>query len=94
MFPTNGIVQLLDIRKSSLIDLKSDIISGLIGRGVARTMPSLLLWDEEGLENFYSWTKSSDYYPKQRELEILRTQGLDIVRNLSKRLVLIELGCG
>ncbi|TVY28507.1 N-methyltransferase [Lachnellula hyalina] len=94
MFLTNGIVQLLDIRKSSLLDLKSEIISGLTGRGVIRTMPSLLLWDDEGLENFYSWAKSPDYYPSQREMEILRTQGLDIVRKLPKRLVLIELGCG
>lgn len=57
-------------------------------------MPSLLLWDDQGLENFNNWAKSPDYYPRQRELEILRAQGLDIARTLPQRLVLIELGCG
>ncbi|KAI1387345.1 histidine-specific methyltransferase [Hypoxylon trugodes] len=57
-------------------------------------MPSLLLWDDQGLRNFDTWTKSPSYYPKRCEWEILTNYRHDIARQFPATSVLIELGCG
>ncbi|KAI1106529.1 histidine-specific methyltransferase [Jackrogersella minutella] len=72
-------VQLCSIRRSGLLDLKECIISGL--RETPRTMPSLLLWDDQGLKNFDTWTKDPAYYPKRCEWEILTNYQQDIARH-------------
>ena len=82
-----------DIRKcDELLDLKSAVLSGL--RGQPKFMPSLVLWDEQGLEKFDEWTQSPDYYPLQRELDILHHHKADIARQLPEEFAMIELGSG
>lgn len=82
-----------DIRQSSeLLDLKSCLVSGLTSP--QKSLPSLLLWDEQGLENFDAWTQCPHYYPKQRELEIIHRYKDEIAQSQPGELVLIELGCG
>lgn len=92
--PSLSTVALLhDIRQSAdLLDLRSGVIAGLAA--TPKRLPSLLLWDDQGLTNFEAWTKSPAYYPKSRELEILHNHCHDIARSLPDRFVLIELGCG
>lgn len=84
---------LRDIRKSlELLDLKSCVISGL--SQPRKTIPSLLLWDEQGLKNFNEWTNCPHYYPKSKELEILETHKDRMAGALPDRSALVELGCG
>ncbi|RAH49190.1 uncharacterized protein BO95DRAFT_10754 [Aspergillus brunneoviolaceus CBS 621.78] len=84
---------LRDIRKSlELLDLNSCVISGLSQS--RKTIPSLLLWDEQGLKNFNEWTNCPHYYPKSKELEILETHKDRMAGALPDRSALVELGCG
>jgi uncharacterized SAM-dependent methyltransferase len=85
-------VQLYKIRNSGLLNLKECIISGL--QDTPKTMPSLLLWDDQGLQNFDAWTQAPEYYPKRCEWEILTNYRQDIASQFPTRSVLIELGCG
>ncbi|KAF9889671.1 hypothetical protein FE257_007179 [Aspergillus nanangensis] len=89
----SSIPKVHDIRRSTeLLDLKSCLVSGLTS--TPKTMPSLLLWDEQGLKIFDAWTQSPHYYPKERELEIITSNRHAIARALPEEFVLIELGCG
>ncbi len=90
--PSSETLQLLSIRQSGLLDLKECIISGL--QETPKSMPSLLLWDDQGLRNFDAWTKAPAYYPKRCEWEILNNYRHDIACQFPARSVLIELGCG
>ncbi|KAL2814075.1 histidine-specific methyltransferase [Aspergillus cavernicola] len=92
-FVASSVPKVYDIRRSTeLLDLKSSVVSGLTS--TLKTMPSLLLWDEQGLKNFDAWTQSPHYYPKERELEIITCHRHAIARALPEKSVLIELGCG
>ncbi|KAI0521403.1 histidine-specific methyltransferase [Xylaria bambusicola] len=85
-------VQLYSIRKSGLLNLKESIIAGL--QATPKTLPSLLLWDDQGLQNFDAWTQAPDYYPKRCEWEILTNYQQDIASQLPTGSIIIELGCG
>ncbi|KAI3317691.1 histidine-specific methyltransferase [Xylariaceae sp. AK1471] len=89
--PTEN-VQLYRIRNSGLLNLKECIIAGL--QDTPKTMPSLLLWDDQGLQNFDAWTQAPAYYPKRCEWDILTNYRQDIASQFPARSVLIELGCG
>ncbi|KAI3326431.1 histidine-specific methyltransferase, partial [Xylariaceae sp. AK1471] len=85
-------VQLHSIKKSGLLDLRECIISGL--QSTPKTMPSLLLWDDQGLRNFDAWTKVSAYYPMRCEWEILTNYRNEMACQLPAKSVILELGCG
>jgi uncharacterized SAM-dependent methyltransferase len=86
------VLHLHHIRQSGLLDLKECLISCL--RDNPKTMPSLLLWDNQGLKNFDTWTKAQSYYPKRCEWEILTRYGYEIAQHFQRKSVIIELGCG
>ncbi|RAL16896.1 N-methyltransferase fsqC [Aspergillus homomorphus CBS 101889] len=82
-----------DIRKSvELLDLRSCVLSGL--SQPRKAIPSLLLWDEQGLENFNEWTRCPHYYPKSKEIEILETCNDKIAAAMPHKSSIVELGCG
>jgi uncharacterized SAM-dependent methyltransferase len=84
---------LQDIRTShDSVDLKSCVISGLTSE--PKSMPDLLLWDEQGMRNFNSWIQNPDYYPRSSELEIIHKYQDEIAQSFPSTLVLVELGCG
>ncbi|CEJ60630.1 hypothetical protein PMG11_09199 [Penicillium brasilianum] len=84
---------LQDIRTSyDSVDLKSCVIAGLTSE--PKSMPDLLLWDEQGMRNFNSWIQHQDYYPRSSELEIIHKYQDEIAQSLPSTLVLVELGCG
>ncbi|KAI1181188.1 histidine-specific methyltransferase [Nemania sp. FL0916] len=85
-------VQLHTIQKSGLLDLKECIISGLLS--TPKSMPSLLLWDNQGLRNFDAWTDAPAYYPKRCEWEILKNYRDEIACQIPTKSAIIELGCG
>ncbi|PFH58665.1 hypothetical protein XA68_13398 [Ophiocordyceps unilateralis] len=86
------VIPLQNINKSGLLDLKECLIAGL--QSSPKSMPSLLLWDSQGLRNFDSWTNAATYYPKRREWEILKSHGHDIASQFPSTSVIVELGCG
>ncbi|ROV95726.1 hypothetical protein VMCG_07554 [Cytospora schulzeri] len=58
------------------------------------TFPSLLLWDEKGLQHFEAITYSPDYYLTDCEIELLEEYSLDIAREIVPGSVVLELGSG
>lgn len=89
-------VDVIDIRRTQsqtpLIDLLRASLKG--GHNTAPIFPSLLLWDEEGLQLFESITHHYDYYLSRSEIEVLDRYGDEIAQNIKPGSVLLELGSG
>ncbi|KAI0478120.1 histidine-specific methyltransferase [Xylaria cf. heliscus] len=85
--------QILDIRQGqSSFDLGEEIVNGMTCQ--PRSLPSLLLWDDKGLEHFNQLTQTPTYYPFHAEIEILRKYGSSIGSRIPANGMLLELGCG
>jgi uncharacterized SAM-dependent methyltransferase len=90
---SSGDSRVCDIRrKVESTDLQKQIVSGLSSQ--PRSMPSLLLWDDEGQRLFNSFAQTASYYPYHKELEMLNHITDDIVGKTLDGSVLVELGCG
>ena len=59
-----------------------------------RRIPSVLLWDQEGLKRFEDITYLDEYYLTQTEIGILERSSDEIARKIKPNSVLIELGSG
>ncbi|KAJ2819954.1 hypothetical protein FBU31_005368, partial [Coemansia sp. 'formosensis'] len=59
-----------------------------------RTLPTLLLYDNAGLELFDRITYLPEYYLTNCEIDVLRTHIQDIVAQIPDNSDVIELGCG
>lgn len=75
----------------SLRSLIADVRSGLAE--VPRSLPPHWLYDERGSDLFDQITRLPEYYPTEREREILVREAADIVR-LTGAEVVVELGSG
>ncbi|KAI0449216.1 histidine-specific methyltransferase [Xylaria acuta] len=85
--------QILDIRQGhSSFDLGEEIVNGM--RYQPRSLPSLLLWDDRGLEHFDRLSQKPAYYPFHGEIEILRKYGSSVGSSIPANGILLELGCG
>ena len=73
-------------------DLFTATVRGL--RSTPKWLPSLLLWDEKGLQLFETITKSPYYYGTKAECEILQSRVDEIVRSVGNDGILIDLGSG
>ncbi|CAG9984606.1 unnamed protein product [Clonostachys byssicola] len=72
-------------------------LSELIVQGLLSTplkLPSLLLWDDDGLRLFDALTQTPTYYLHDKEVEILAQYANDMAARIPSGSVLIELGCG
>ncbi|KAI1109267.1 histidine-specific methyltransferase [Nemania sp. NC0429] len=84
---------IVDIRqRCSNFDLGKEVVDGM--RCPPRSLPSLLLWDDQGLDYFDQFSQRSAYYPFHGEIEILRKYGSSIGSSIPSNGVLLELGCG
>lgn len=85
-----------DIRRHGCdsVDLRSELVSGLLGTECEKHLPSLLLWDERGQALFEAIISSSDYYPYRAELDLLKQEKESIVAPVKSETVIIELGAG
>lgn len=83
-----------DIRQdtSECVDLRREIIKGLWSQ--PRSLPSLLLWDDNGQDLFDRFSQTPTYYPFHSEIEILDRSASEIAESLPESSALIELGCG
>ncbi|KAL4898053.1 histidine-specific methyltransferase [Aspergillus ambiguus] len=74
------------------LDLRAEIEAGL--SAVPPSLPSLLLWDEEGLRRFDKFAHGDAYYLREKEVEILQENIAQITASIPSGSVLVELGCG
>lgn len=89
-------VKIIDIRQNDLeFSLAKDIYSGLDPRdGKARSLPTVLLYDTEGLRLFEEITYLDEYYLTNAEIEVLNTHAKSIVERMPDDAQLVELGSG
>ncbi|ROW07614.1 hypothetical protein VPNG_06793 [Cytospora leucostoma] len=87
--------------KANVIDIHCEqyytSLEDLLKRSISSqppTFPSLLLWDEAGLQRFEAVTYSPDYYLTDCEIELLEEYSLDIARQIVPGSVMLELGSG
>lgn len=89
-------VSIMDIRQRGLdVSLVDEIRQKLNpAKGRERRMPTLLLYDEEGLQLFEQITYLEEYYLTNDEIETLTTHAEEIARHIQSGSQLIELGSG
>lgn len=89
-------VPIIDIRQRGFdISLVDEIRQKLYpGNGLERRMPTLLLYDEEGLQLFEEITYLEEYYLINAEIETLNTHAEAIARLIEPGSQVIELGSG
>ncbi|KAF9172995.1 hypothetical protein BGX21_003958 [Mortierella sp. AD011] len=77
-------------------DLPKMIISGLCPEtpGKAKTIPTMVLYDDRGLQLFDEITYLEEYYLTQEEIEILERDGDKIVEHIPDNSIVVELGAG
>ncbi|KAK5999509.1 hypothetical protein QM012_005362 [Aureobasidium pullulans] len=86
-------VDIIDIRSSTHdISLKKELEASLSAD--PPRFPSLLLWDEKGLQHFEAITYSPEYYLTNREIELLKQHSNEIARQIVPGSIVLELGSG
>ncbi|EFQ30701.1 uncharacterized protein GLRG_05845 [Colletotrichum graminicola M1.001] len=75
-------------------NLKDDIISMWNPKNGPRKLPTLLLYNERGLQLFEEITYLDEYYLTNNEIEVLEKYSNEIAQNISPDSMVIELGSG
>ncbi|KAI1914528.1 hypothetical protein LOZ61_002196 [Ophidiomyces ophidiicola] len=93
---SNATVAITDIRRNDLINsLAEGILQGLEAKdGVQKCLPTLLLYNAEGLRLFEEITYLEDYYLTNAEIDVLTTNATNIVERAPENAQLLELGSG
>ena len=88
--------QIIDIRRGRAdTSLANEIYWGLRPDvGGEKTLPTLLLYDENGLKLFEEITYLEEYYLTNAEIELLESHAEAIARIIKPDSVLLELGSG
>ena len=91
---SNEFYTIIDIRKSSshLVNLKNEIIDGLNSKHPF--IPTIVLYDDKGLQLFEQITYLDEYYLTKAEIDILETNSQQIIDYISDGGSIIELGVG
>lgn len=86
--------EITDIRSSTVIDMRKAIISGL--KETPPTLPTVILYDEQGLKLFEKITYLDEYYLTNCEIAILSSKSDEIVKCLGLKDggIVVELGSG
>ncbi|CEL04617.1 hypothetical protein ASPCAL05745 [Aspergillus calidoustus] len=89
-------VDIVDIRENDLeFSLANEIQKGLNPPdGTRRSMPTMLLYDSEGLKLFEKITYLEEYYLTNAEIEVLETHSRRLVERIPSNAQLLELGSG
>ena len=87
---------IIDIRSdTSGIELKQQILKGLKPtEGKEKTLPTLLLYDDQGLKLFERITYLEEYYLTGEEISVLEEHADDIARCMPAGCMVVELGSG
>jgi uncharacterized SAM-dependent methyltransferase len=89
-------VSIIDIRRSGLdFDLVDEIRQKFNpGKGQERRLPTLLLYDEQGLKLFEDITYLDEYYLTNAEIEVLENHADGIAQQIRAGSLVVELGSG
>ncbi|RDW74477.1 DUF323 domain protein [Aspergillus mulundensis] len=90
-------VDIVDIRENDMqFSLVSEIEKGLnLSDGARRrSLPTMLLYDSEGLKLFEKITYLDEYYLTNAEIEVLETHSRRLVEKIPSNAQLLELGSG
>ncbi|OHF02201.1 hypothetical protein CORC01_02481 [Colletotrichum orchidophilum] len=86
-------LDIIDIRRVAVeTNLKDDIISMWNPTNGPRRLPTLLLYNERGLQLFEDITYLDEYYLTNNEIEVLEKYSKEIAQNISPESMVIELG--
>ncbi|EXF81440.1 hypothetical protein CFIO01_13296 [Colletotrichum fioriniae PJ7] len=89
------VLDIIDIRRVAVeTNLKDDIISMWNPTNGPRRLPTLLLYNERGLQLFEDITYLEEYYLTNNEIEVLEKNSKEIAQNISTDSMVIELGSG
>ncbi|KAF2845455.1 hypothetical protein T440DRAFT_511537 [Plenodomus tracheiphilus IPT5] len=88
--------EIIDIRvDTAKSDILADIKQGLRPEnGGEKRLPTLLLYDSDGLRLFEKITYLEEYYLTNAEIETLETYGSEIAERIPSGSVIVELGSG
>ena len=88
-----NVPQIIDIRSDTAgIELKKEILAGLQSTsGEGKTLPTLLLYNEEGLKLFEKITYLDEYYLTGEEIEVLETYADRIAERIPAGARVVEL---
>ncbi|KAH8808957.1 C-type lectin protein [Xylogone sp. PMI_703] len=87
--------ELIDIRQAAVeINLKDEILSLVQPQHGPKTMPTLLLYDERGLQIFEKITYLEEYYLTNAEIDVLKNFASSIAKAIPSGSMVIELGSG
>ncbi|KAJ2895383.1 uncharacterized protein MKZ38_006614 [Zalerion maritima] len=88
-------IDIIDIRQAAVeINLKEDINSLFNPENGPRRLPTLLLYDEAGLQLFEKITYLDEYYLTNCEIQVLERSAVEIARVIPSGSMVIELGSG
>ncbi|KAI2473086.1 C-type lectin protein [Annulohypoxylon bovei var. microspora] len=91
--PSN--VDIIDIRQAAVeINLKEEIYRLLRPPEGPRKLPTLLLYDEKGLQLFEEITYLDEYYLTNHEIQVLRRSAAGIAKAIPSGSLVLELGSG
>ncbi|THV94890.1 hypothetical protein D6D27_03546 [Aureobasidium pullulans] len=91
--PGKSDVDIIDIRSSTHdISLQKELQASLSAE--PPKFPSLLLWDEKGLQSFETITYSPEYYLTNCEIELLKQHSAELALQIAPGSVVVELGSG
>ena len=87
---------IIDIRSDTAgFNLKQDILTGLQPNdGGEKTLPTLLLYDDQGLRLFERITYLDQYYLTEQEIAILKKYADRIADRIPNGSLVVELGSG
>ncbi|KAM5345289.1 hypothetical protein ACJ41O_011151 [Fusarium nematophilum] len=93
--PTPPLPNIIDIRGEHVeINLKEEVASMFNPEDGPRKLPTLLLYNEKGLQLFEDITYLDEYYLTNYEIEVLKQSATDIARQVPEGSMVIELGSG
>ncbi|KAI1386175.1 C-type lectin protein [Hypoxylon trugodes] len=88
-------VDIIDIRQAAVeINLKEEIHKQLRPQEGPRKLPTLLVYDEKGLQLFEEITYLEEYYLTNYEIQVLRRSAASIAKAIPSGSLVLELGSG
>ncbi|KAJ9066057.1 hypothetical protein DSO57_1013499 [Entomophthora muscae] len=89
-------VNIIDIKQPGFaeLNLKKLILDGISGGSGEKNIPTLVLYDDRGLQLFDQITYLDEYYLTGAEIDILQLQSAQIIENIPDGAAIVELGSG
>lgn len=88
-------IDIIDIRHDAVeVNLKDEILKSLRPESGIKTMPTLLLYNERGLQLFEEITYLHEYFLTNAEIEVLERSADSIANAIPSSAMIMELGSG